>query len=183
MKTPSLAAVLLLPALVLLVPLIAMRFTDEVAWDETDFIVAWGLMAGAGLAYRLLARKAGDRTYLIGATIAVATAFGLTWINLAVGIIGSEDHPANRMYVGVVAVGIAGAALARLESGGMARALFATALAQALVPVMALVIWRPGFTPGVAKTLVLNAIFVALFASAGFLFRHAAARARGPHAA
>ena len=54
----------------------------------------------------------------------------LVWINLAVGIIGSEDNPANLMYGGVLAVGVAGAVAARFRPGGMARALAATALAQ-----------------------------------------------------
>jgi hypothetical protein len=35
------------------------------------------------------------------------------------------------MYIGVLAVGIIGAIIARLRPRGMARALFATALAQA----------------------------------------------------
>jgi hypothetical protein len=51
-------------------------------------------------------------------------------MNLAVGVIGTEDDPANLMYVGVLAVGIIGAIIARFRPHGMARTLFATALAQ-----------------------------------------------------
>ena len=40
-----------------------------------------------------------------------------------------------------------GAVIARLEPRGMARALFATALAQALVPVIALAVWKPRSRP------------------------------------
>jgi hypothetical protein len=43
-------------------------------------------------------------------------------------------------------VGIGGAAIARFRPEGMARALFATALAQALVPVIALMFWNPQVT-------------------------------------
>ena len=43
------------------------------------------------------------------------------------------------MYFGVLAVGMAGALIARLRPRGMARALFATALAQALVAAIALI--------------------------------------------
>ena len=60
-------------------------------------------------------------------------------MNLAVGIIGTEDNPANLMYGGVLAVGIVGAIIARFQPHGMARALVATALAQALVAVIALI--------------------------------------------
>jgi hypothetical protein len=72
--------------------------------------------------------------------VALAAAFLLVWVNLAVGIIGTEDYLANVMYVGVLAVGIIGAIIARFRPHGMARALFATALAQALVAVIATLI-------------------------------------------
>src|SRR5918998_5011915 len=65
--------------------------------------------------------------------VALAAAFILVWINLAVGVIGTEDDLANLMYVGVLAVGIIGAIISRFRPHGMARALFATAIAQALV--------------------------------------------------
>ena len=47
-------------AFILLVPLVAMQFTDEVAWDLADFVVAGILLFGAGLAYELIATKAGN---------------------------------------------------------------------------------------------------------------------------
>ena len=92
------------------------------------------------------------------------------------GIIGSEDNNANVMYFGVLAVGIIGAIIARFRPHGMARALFATALAQALVAVIALIItlrspWSP---PGVLGTLILNGFFAALFVGSAWLFREAA---------
>jgi hypothetical protein len=55
----------------------------------------------------------------------------------------------------------------------MSRAMFATALAAFLVPVVALVV-RPGdFDPGVAQVFGLNFFFVLMFAGAGLLFRQA----------
>jgi hypothetical protein len=71
--------------------------------------------------------------------VALAAAFILVWLSLGVGIIGKDGDPANLMYFGVLAVGIIGAIIARLQPYGMARALFATALAQALVAVIALI--------------------------------------------
>jgi hypothetical protein len=88
-------------------------------------------------------------------------------MNLAVGIIGNEDNPANLMYGGVLAVGIIGAVIARFQPHGMARALVATALAQALVAVIALI-------AGLGYTLILTGFFVALWLTSARLFRKAA---------
>ena len=106
--------------------------------------------------------------------VALAAAFILVWLSLGVGIIGKDGDPANLMYFGVLAVGIVGAIIARLQPYGMARALFATALAQALVAVIALIA-RLGLPwSGTAEILVLNGFFIALFTGAAWLFRRAA---------
>ena len=56
------------------------------------------------------------------------------------------------------------------------RALFATALAQMLVPVIALIAWRPSLddAPGILGVFMLNAFFVMLFVVSALLFRRAA---------
>ena len=77
------------------------------------------------------------------------------------------------MYFGVLAVGIIGAIVARFRPHGMARALFATALAQALVAVIALIFglglpWSPP-----VEVLALNGFFVSLFVGSALLFRYA----------
>ncbi len=81
--------------------------------------------------------KTDRATYRWAVGLALAAALIMVWISLAVGIIGSEDNPANLMYVGVLAVGFVGAIIARLRPRGMARAMFATAIAQTLVLVVA----------------------------------------------
>ncbi len=50
--------------------------------------------------------------YRFAVGVALAAAFLLVWMNLAVGLIGSEDNPANLMYFGVLAVGFIGAIIA-----------------------------------------------------------------------
>ena len=122
--------VALATALLLLVPLVAMQFTDEVRWDLADFVVAGALLFGAGLTYQLLARRTDNLAYRVAVAVAVLAALVLVWANLAVGLIGSEDNPANLMYLGVLAVGIVGAVAARFQPRGMARALFAMASAR-----------------------------------------------------
>jgi hypothetical protein len=78
------------------------------------------------------------------------------------------------MYAGVLAVGIVGAVVARFRPQGMARALLATALAQALVAVIALIAGKQQDpVTSVAELLGLNGIFVALFAGSAWLFRRA----------
>ncbi|MEP0811363.1 hypothetical protein NC996_19140 [Trichocoleus sp. ST-U2] len=168
-------------AFILLMPLIAMLFTNQVVWDLTDFIVAGTLIFGTGLAYELVARKGGTMAYRVAVGIALAAAFLLVWMNLAVGIIGSEDNPVNLMYFGVLAIGILGATIARLRPQGMARTLFATALAQALVPMIALIIKKPQVTSveasiGVLGVLGLNAFFVMMFIGSAMLFRRSRIR-------
>jgi hypothetical protein len=163
-------------ACILLLPLVAMQYTDEVDWDLTDFAVAGALLFGAGFTYELVASQAGHIAYRAAVGVAVAAALLLVWMNLAVGLIGSEDNPANLLYVVVLAVGIIGACIARLQPRGMARALGAMAFAQALVAVMALIAgWGyPGSGP--REIVALNGFFVALFVGSAWLFRRAAHR-------
>jgi hypothetical protein len=163
----------------LLVPLVAMQFTDEVVWNLADFVVAGLLLFGAGLTYELVARNMGSHAYRIATGLAVATGLILIWVNLAVGLIGSEDNPANLMYFGVLAVGIIGASIGHFRPRGMARALFATALAQALVPVIALIVWSPGVSSieafmGMVGVFGANTFFVVVFLVSAGLFRTAA---------
>jgi hypothetical protein len=179
MPKKTIIRIMLGAAFPLLVPLVGMQFTDEVVWGLFDFIFAWVLIAGACFAYKLATRKTDNIAYRVAAGVAVATCFTVVWVNGAVGIIGSEDNPANLMYVGVVGAGIIGALLARFQPGGMARALFVTALAQALVPVIALIIWRNDFSPGVVQVFGLNAFFVLLFVGSALLFRRAARKHDG----
>lgn len=161
-------------AMILLLPLVAMQFTDEVNWDAADFVIAGVLLVGVGVPYELVVRKTGDTAYRAGVGIALAAAFLLVWVNGAVGIIGSEDNGANLMYGGVLAVGVVGSIIARFRPRGMARALVATALAQASVAVVALAggLGSPGSGP--LEIVALNGFFVALFAGSALLFWKAA---------
>lgn len=168
----SMIRIALATAGVLLLPLIAMQFTDEVAWDGTDFAVAGILLFGAGLTYVWVAGKGSAVVYRIAVGVAVAAALLLVWMNLAVGLIGNEGNPANLLYLGVLAVGIIGAIIARFRPLGMTRALFATALAQAAVAAIALI--AGASKSSVGEILMLNGFFVVLFLGSAWLFRNAA---------
>jgi hypothetical protein len=179
MRKKNVVRIAIVTAIILLVPLVAMQFTDEVVWDLTDFVVAGALLFGAGLTYELVASKGATTAYRVAVGIAVATGLMLVWMNLAVGLIGSEDNPANLLYGAVLAVGIIGAIIARLRPHGMVRALFATALTQALVPVIALIIWKPQVNSaedfwGMVGVFGANTFFAILFIGSAGLFRRAA---------
>jgi predicted PurR-regulated permease PerM len=80
--------IVLVAALMLLVPLVAMQFTDEVAWSLADFIVAGILLLGAGLVYELIARRVNPRYRAVIAVVLMAILL-LAWAELAVGIFGT----------------------------------------------------------------------------------------------
>jgi hypothetical protein len=157
-------------------------------WTGSDSVFGAVVLFGSALVYELIARRGSTFVYRAAVGLAVATGLVLLWINAAVGIIG--DGPVNVMYLGVLAVGLVGTLFARLQPRGMALALFATAVAQMLVPVIALVLWKAGwqellvdrdsphppFSPGVGKGFGLNAFFAALWIGTALLFR----RAGGP---
>lgn len=168
--------VALATASLLLVPLVAMQFTAEVQWSPFDFILMGILLFGTGLTYVLLTRLSDSRAYRVAIGIAVLTGLFLIWINLAVGIIGSEDHPANMFYVAVLFIGVLGAGFARFRAKGMARTMFVMAIAQFLVPLVALAVWRPVLDnpPGLVGVFMLNAGFSVMFTISGLLFRAAA---------
>lgn len=179
MKSKNIIRPALVTALILLLPLAAMQFNAGVDWSLFDFIVAGALIFVTGLAFELVLNKAQAVAYRAAAGVALAASFLLIWINLAVGIIGSEDNPANMMYFAVILIAVAGAAIARLRAPGMARAMFVTASALALVPLIALVTggFRLGAAeppPGAPGVLLLNACFVMLFVVSALLFRRSA---------
>lgn len=168
-------------ALILLIPLVLTirdGGVEGVGWNWTfsDFVFMGALLFGAGLVYELVARKMSNGAYRAAVGLAVVAAVLLVWINGAVGIIGDGDLDGpNGMYFGVLAIGSIRALIARFRPHGMARALFMMAIAQALVPVIALVIWKSAFfdPPGVLGVFALNAFFVLLWVVSALLFRNA----------
>jgi hypothetical protein len=85
----SIVRIVLPAALILLVPLLAMQFTDEVNWDLTDFAVVGALLIGTGLMYELASRKVGNIKYRAAVGVALVAALLLVWAELAVGIFGT----------------------------------------------------------------------------------------------
>ena len=157
----------------LLQALVAKQFIGEVSWVD-NLVQTGALLIGVGIAVELASRKTGEAAYRAAVGLALGSALLLGWVNAAVGIIGSDDNEANLMYGGVLVVGAIGAIIARFKSEGMARALFATALAQTLVAVIALVGRVGSPYSGPLEIVTINGFFVALFVGSAVLFWKAA---------
>lgn len=89
--TPNqrLMGIVVFVTLLLLVPLIAMKFTTEVNWDAFDFIVAAVLLLGTGLVCEMVlrnVRSTQNRILLCGVILVILF---LVWAELAVGIFGT----------------------------------------------------------------------------------------------
>lgn len=171
MKRNRILVIALVTGLILLIPLIAMQFSDDVVWTAFDFIIAGTMLFSTGLAYELIAGKGGTTAYRAAAAMACGATLLLMWVNAAVGIIG--DGPVNMLYLAVPFVLLIGMILSRLKAKNMAKALFATAAAQLLIPFAALIFWGTSdisWSPGVINVFLLNACFAALFVGSGWLF-------------
>ena len=158
----------------ILLPLVAMQFTREVNWTVSDFVFAIVMFGSVGLGLELAVRR-GDRSYTFAAAIALLVSLLSIWFTGAVGIIGNEAEDSNLLFVGVVAIALAGSVIALFRPAGLAVAMIAAAVAQASVPIIASIIgdskmsaiWAP-------EVIVLTIIFTALWLASARLFRSAA---------
>ena len=169
-------------AVLLLLPAIAMQLgAPGVVWTASDFIVMGVMLATACGLYELATWLSGNMAYRAGFGLAVLAGFLTIWVNLAVGMYGSEGNALNLMFGGVLLVAAIGALLAGFRAPGMARAMFATGAAQLLASGIGLGV---GLAMGTDEThgpkLGLEAFLTACFAlpwiASGQLFRMAARR-------
>lgn len=168
-------------AALLTVPLIMMHIGDAWNWTGGDFLFAAFMIGGALLLYEFAGRLSTSLAYRAGAALAVAAAFLLVWINLAVGIVGSEDNPANLGFFLLVLAAAVGGFAAEFRARGMARAMLGVAIVQML---LGLVIATAPSTAqvepmGAWGVLAISGFFAALWLASAALFR-AAGRGEGP---
>ena len=105
MNKKDLLPILLVPSCILMIPTAAMLFKIEGwAWSASDFVGCWVVIAAAIAAYKYVASRAPNSAYRVAVGMAVATGVVLLWMNGAVGLIGSENNPANLLYAGVLAI-------------------------------------------------------------------------------
>ena len=89
MQNKRLIGIMLTVVLLLLIPLIAMQFTDEVDWKLNDFVIMGVLLLGTGLMCELVMRKVKKIEHRIVIIIAILAALFLIWVELAVGVFGT----------------------------------------------------------------------------------------------
>lgn len=85
-RKPWRAALWPVLAALLVVPLVAMQFTDEVRWDLADFVAAALLLGALGVAIEAICRIPASTTARLAASALAVVAFLLVWAELAVGI-------------------------------------------------------------------------------------------------
>lgn len=73
---------------ILLIPMVAMRISNQVDWSVSDFIVAGLLLFGTGVVYVLLTARTRStkRRVIVGGVLLVL--LGAIWVQLAAGIFG-----------------------------------------------------------------------------------------------
>lgn len=89
MKAKNIIRSILVAELILLVPLIAMQFSDEWDWKLSDFIIVGILLAGVGVGAQMIMHGMKNNRRQIIAGIILAAVMVLIWMELAVGIFGS----------------------------------------------------------------------------------------------
>lgn len=161
---------------ILLLPLVAMQFTEEIVWTASDFLVGGTLLFGAAFLFEVAMRAKAGLIYRAAAAVGLGASLFLVWAILAVGI---TDTPADLMYGVVLVIGVTGALAARIRPVGMARTLAGMAAAVALITVLTL---TGGLTPAYntwVEILLINAMFAGMYAISAVLFNQAARREEG----
>ena len=157
-------------AALLSVPFFAMRFTSEVKWTASDFLVMGTLLAVVCGIIELAARRGGNAAYKLGVIAAVGGGFLIVWINLAVG---HEHAPYDYPFYLALLVGLVGSAIARLRPKGMMAAMLATAAALVVALRFAMVHEADAEGGNLLVTAVASAAIAMPFLIAAWLFRRA----------
>lgn len=89
MKYKRFHIILITIAILLLIPLIVMQFTNEVNWSVFDFVIAGILLFGAGLLCELALRKIKPFKYRIVILAGILLVLFIMWAELAVGLFGT----------------------------------------------------------------------------------------------
>lgn len=158
-------------ACLLLVPAVAMLCFPHsgVDWTVSDFVVMGGMLSIACGLYEFGAWMSGNTAYRAGFGLAAFTAFLTLWVNLAVGMLGSEGSAINLMLACVPGIALVGGWVAAFKPKGMALAMTATAIVQCLVVGVGLAMRE--FAP---LELALTAMFALPWLASAALFHNAA---------
>lgn len=88
-KNIRLVGILSIATCILLTPLIAIYFTNEIDWKPSDFLMMGILLYSAGLCCEVVLRRFLERTYRLLISLGILLVFFLVWAELAVGVLGT----------------------------------------------------------------------------------------------
>jgi hypothetical protein len=83
-------AIVLLVAIILSIPLIAMQFTKEVDWKLLDFSIMGALLLGTGIMCEIVLRTVKSLAYRLLICALILLGLFLVWAELAGGIFGTR---------------------------------------------------------------------------------------------
>ena len=86
MKNQRFIFIILPPSILLIIPLIAMQYTNEVNWGVMDFFVAGILLFGSSLLIEFTFRRVKSCKKKLAVSIIIILVLLVTWAELAVGI-------------------------------------------------------------------------------------------------
>jgi uncharacterized protein YybS (DUF2232 family) len=89
MKNKRLIIILISIVVILLIPFIAMQFSNEINWELNDFVIMGAMLLSTGLSCELVLRKAKSVKTRILICALILLVFLLVWAELAVGILGT----------------------------------------------------------------------------------------------
>lgn len=163
-----------IPVGLLMLPLIAMQFTQEVDWGVFDFILMGALMGMVGGGIELAVKLSRNVRYRVAAVLALMAGFLMVWVNMAVSIIGDGDHPANVLYFVVVMGGLVGIVASRCRPAGLATTLYLMVIALVLIAMGVIVSGTLPASTSALDLLGITGFFSMMFLASALLFRQAA---------
>jgi hypothetical protein len=86
MKNKRLLIFIIISLTILVIPLLAMQFTDEVNWTLGDFMMAALLLGTTAILSDLVLRKINNKMFRITILVLVLLCLIIIWAQLAVGI-------------------------------------------------------------------------------------------------
>lgn len=156
----------------LLIPLIAMQFTEEVQWTPIDFLAAGILLSGTGLTYVFLKKVSHSMIYRVALAITLLTSLVMIWANLAVGLIGSENEAINQLYFILIATVFLAGYIVKFQPKGMFKVMMLIATLQSSIVIIALSLgYQHVYGSSIAEILAVNGFFILLWATSGLLFK------------
>lgn len=126
-------------ALVLVFPLVAMRIPGAgVHWTASDFGAMAALLLLPCVAFELAVSRGRSPAYVSASLLAAGGVSLVTWVNLAVGVVGDPGERVNLVFFAAPAVAVVGACWSRLHADRLARVMVWTGVVQVLASGLAL---------------------------------------------